>query len=80
MTTMATSLVGAIDKSIQTVLPNHVFDWTDILFNSLAALLATVAMVSPGWVRHVTARSRTQRSVAAAGISRKAAKGHEHVQ
>lgn len=55
---LATSLIGTIDEFIQLVIPQRHFDWTDILFNFLAALMATVAMVVLGWTRRLTVRAR----------------------
>lgn len=37
------SLFGAIDEGIQYFLPNRVFDWRDIGFNSFAAIIAICA-------------------------------------
>ena len=50
---LATSLVGAIDEFIQLFLPSRHFDWTDILFNVLASLMAVASMVALGWARRV---------------------------
>jgi hypothetical protein len=55
---LATSLVGVLDECIQAILPSRVFEWVDILFNVLAALMATVASVSIGWARRLASRSR----------------------
>lgn len=54
---VATSLVGAIDECIQLFLPSRVFDWTDMLFNFLASLMAVVAMVTLQWVRYRTGKA-----------------------
>lgn len=48
---LMTSLIGALDESIQIFLPSRVFDPVDILFNFLAAVLAVVAMVILNWAR-----------------------------
>jgi len=48
---VATSLVGTIDEFIQFILPSRYFEWTDLLFNCLAALMAVTAIVVLGWVR-----------------------------
>lgn len=55
---LGSSLVGAIDEFIQAVLPSRVFEWTDILFNFLASLMAVIAMVVLGWARRLTRRAR----------------------
>lgn len=47
--------LGFIDEGIQSILPNRVFDWWDVLFNFLAAFMAVVARLAltadrePGW-------------------------------
>ena len=62
---LITSVVGAIDECIQLFLPSRHFDWTDILFNFLASLMAVVALVTLGWARRVTMRFRQNSSEAA---------------
>ncbi len=57
---LATSLVGAIDEFIQWFLPSRHFEWTDILFNFLASLMAVLSMAVLGWVRRVAVRSFRQ--------------------
>ncbi len=47
-----TSILGALDEGIQFFMPNRVFDLEDILFNSLAALLAIGGSTILGWLRH----------------------------
>ena len=54
---LVTSLVGTIDEGIQAVLPNRVFDSLDILFNVLAAGMATAASAALGWARRVAMRT-----------------------
>lgn len=54
---LLTSLFGLVDELIQLALPERVFDWEDILFNTLAALTAVVGMVGLRWSR---ARSRVR--------------------
>lgn len=56
----ATSLIGALDEYIQVFLPHRVFDPIDILFNTLAAVMAVVGMVVLGWARRLTRRMRRQ--------------------
>ena len=46
-----TTMVGAIDEWIQLFLPSRVFDWNDILFNFLAALMAVISMSLLAWAR-----------------------------
>ena len=58
---LATALVGVIDEVIQWFLPSRVFEWIDILFNTLAAFMAVLACVALGWARRLTIRLR-QRS------------------
>lgn len=54
---LATSLVGTIDEFIQLFLPSRHFDWTDILFNFLASLMAVVSMVVLGWARRLATKA-----------------------
>lgn len=44
-------LLGWIDEGIQLFLPSRVFDFRDILFNTLAALMAITASVTLRWAR-----------------------------
>ena len=53
-----TALVGALDECIQALLPSRVFDARDILFNSMAAVMAVVASATLGWVRRRVRRRR----------------------
>ena len=46
-----TIIIGMLDECIQILLPNRVFDPVDILFNSLAGLLAIGASIVLHWVR-----------------------------
>ena len=48
---LATTFVGAIDEFIQLLLPRRHFDWTDILFNFLASVMAVVSLVGLDWAR-----------------------------
>ncbi len=52
------SLIGAMDEGIQLFLPSRVFDWMDILFNSLAALMAIATSGAIGWARRYSTRQR----------------------
>ena len=53
LTIIVTTLVGAVDEYIQLVLPSRTFEWTDMLFNFLAALMATLSMVMLGAARRL---------------------------
>lgn len=53
-----TTLMGAIDESIQYFLPNRVFDPMDLLFNFLAAVMAVFSMIVLRIVRHVVTNRR----------------------
>lgn len=56
---VAAAAVGAIDEVIQAFLPTRVFDLEDILFNSLAAVMAVASSVALSWARRWTlSRSR----------------------
>ncbi|RMH85113.1 MAG: VanZ family protein [Calditrichaeota bacterium] len=46
-----TACVGSVDEGIQKLLPNRIFDWNDILFNVLAAVMAVFTSASLSWVR-----------------------------
>lgn len=48
------SLIGVIDESIQWFLPSRVMDPVDMLFNVLAAAMATVASMALRWARRRT--------------------------
>ncbi|WP_420611809.1 VanZ family protein [Candidatus Spongiisocius sp.] len=48
---VAAAAVGAIDEVIQAFLPTRVFDLEDILFNSLAAVMAVASSVALSWAR-----------------------------
>lgn len=52
---MTTVLLGGFDELIQWFLPNRVFDWVDIVFNTIAAALGVSVVWSVtavvGWVR-----------------------------
>ena len=48
---LTTALVGLLDECIQAFLPNRVFDYRDILFNGLAAVMAVAASVALTWAR-----------------------------
>lgn len=48
---LATTLVGVVNECIQLLLPSRVFDWVDILFNTLAGAMAVCAMLILGWAR-----------------------------
>lgn len=50
--------VGAIDEGIQAFLPTRVFDFEDIVFNFLAAVMAVVASVALSWARRRGGRDR----------------------
>ncbi|NND34497.1 MAG: VanZ family protein [Saprospiraceae bacterium] len=52
-----TTLIGTIDEGIQVFLPDRVFDPQDILFNSLAALMAVGGSILLRYVRHKFSRS-----------------------
>ena len=57
---VGTSLIGVIDECIQFVLPGRVFEWTDMLFNVLAASMAVAASAALGWARRQTQRRTTR--------------------
>lgn len=48
---LATTLVGWLDEGIQWVMPTRVYDWVDVGFNALAALMAVLATVALRWAK-----------------------------
>ena len=46
-----TALLGLLDETIQTILPNRVFDIIDVGFNAAAGLMAVLAIVALAWAR-----------------------------
>jgi VanZ family protein len=46
-----TSLIGFLDECIQLLMPSRVFDLQDILFNTLAAVFAVIAIQVLAWTR-----------------------------
>jgi hypothetical protein len=55
---LTTALVGLLDECIQAFLPTRVFDFRDILFNGLAAVMAVAASVALTWARRWRNRNR----------------------
>lgn len=49
----ATVILGLLDESIQWILPNRVFDWVDVGFNTLAALMAIGVSLALVYVRRL---------------------------
>ena len=56
---VVTALIGVLDEFIQHFIPNRVFDPLDIVFNTMAAVLAVAAIAALGWAQK---RTRTSRS------------------
>jgi hypothetical protein len=50
---VATALFGLLDEGIQAFIPSRVFDPIDILFNTLAGLMAVLASVVLAWARRL---------------------------
>lgn len=48
---VATSLVGVVDEVIQAFLPSRVFDVQDMVFNTLAAVMAVLTKIALRWAR-----------------------------
>ena len=57
----ATALVGAVDEGVQRLIPNRVFDPVDILFNTLAGVMAVAAILAMGWARRWAATRKEMR-------------------
>ena len=51
-----TIIIGLLDEGIQLLMPNRVFDWFDIFFNTLAASLAIGCSESFAWLRKIAKR------------------------
>jgi len=45
------TLIGIIDESLQLLVPNRVFDWNDMVFNSMAAAFAVFSSTLFTWVK-----------------------------
>ena len=56
-----TAILGAIDEGIQAFLPSRVFDPRDILFNTLAALMAIGGTVCLAWARKQIDKKRMKK-------------------
>lgn len=54
----ATALLGVLDEVIQAFVPSRVFDPIDILHDTLAGLIAVLAMVALAWARRRRNRTR----------------------
>ena len=48
---LATALIGLVDECIQAFIPTRVFDVQDIVFNTLAAVMAVATSLALGWGR-----------------------------
>ena len=57
-----TALIGVLDEFIQYFIPNRVFDPVDIIFNTMAAVLAVAAIAALGWAQKRTDSSRPPQS------------------
>lgn len=47
----AASMIGVVDEGVQHFLPSRVYDPIDILFNTLAAVMAVLGSLALGWAR-----------------------------
>lgn len=57
-----TALIGAVDEFIQHFIPNRVFDPVDIIFNTIAAVLAVATITALGWAQKRTQRKRSNQT------------------
>ena len=48
---LASSIIGVLDECVQAFIPRRVFDYRDILFNVLAALMAVCSSLALTWAR-----------------------------
>ena len=53
---VATSAIGVLDECVQLLLPSRVFEWVDILFNVLAAVMAVATCGALAWARRLATR------------------------
>lgn len=53
LTVFGTALIGWMDEGIQALIPNRHYDWVDVGFNALAAVVAGTASVAVDWARRV---------------------------
>lgn len=56
---LITAVIGAIDECIQGVIPSRVFDPVDMLFNTLAAIMAVGASTALSWARRLAGKNRS---------------------
>ena len=54
-----TTLVGVLDECAQLFIPSRVFDWFDMLFNFLAALMAVTGSVLLAWINQKVRQIRS---------------------
>ncbi len=57
----ATALIGAIDEGVQKLIPSRHFDPVDILFNTLAAVMAVAAILALSRARRWAASRKERR-------------------
>ncbi len=57
-----TALIGAVDEFIQHFIPNRVFDPVDIVFNTMAAVLAVATIAALGWAQKRTRLSQSNQT------------------
>ncbi len=58
---LVTSLVGLLDESIQIFVPTRLFDYRDVLFNVLAAVMAIAASAALAQVRQWGSKGLTEK-------------------
>lgn len=59
---LATALVGAVDEGVQKLIPSRVFDPLDMLFNTLAAVMAVAAILTLHGARRWSATRKERRT------------------
>lgn len=48
---LAAAVIGLVDEAIQQPIPERIFDWRDVGFNTLAAFMAIMATLALAWAR-----------------------------
>lgn len=58
ITVLVTGLIGVVDECVQLLLPSRTFDYQDMLFNTLAAIMAVISCAALRWAGRGKLHSR----------------------